>query len=251
MRGAGRDPRRCRTGLRRAGPRGPNLVAPLPFPGFVAYAPSLVELTLGGRTDTVQPFGAASPPGVSVAIFDAGTPFDPGRYGVGLIQDPPADGAGFVADHRGASPAFALAAGGVVPTTFTGYAGVGVSSGICLIGSPPSCPTAVTPVPMTWAGEAFALQLGDYEEDGSPDGLPFTATISAVPEPGSRLPGARGRRTRGRRGRRPAPVPPRRPATRALNGAPGGPRADGRVSRAPCAPRRPIGSGPAIPRPGV
>ena len=83
----------------------------------------------------MQPFDATHGAGVSVAIFDATTPFGPpGHYAVGLIQNPLADGAGIVADYLGATPAFTLASGGVVPTTFTGYVGVGVSSGVCTAG---------------------------------------------------------------------------------------------------------------------
>jgi hypothetical protein len=170
----------------------PNLVARIPFlpfpvPGFVAYRPSSVQLTIGGRAYALQPYDAANPAGVSVSIFDATTPFFPGLYGVGLIQDPAADGAGFIADFSGASPAYTLAAGGVVPTTYAGYNGVGVSSGACATGTPPNCPKAVTPIPMTWAGQSFGLVLGNYEEDLAPGAAPWTARIvtgpAVVPEP--------------------------------------------------------------------
>lgn len=167
--------------------RSPNLVARLPFPGFVAYTPSSVWLTLGGRTYAMQPFDATHAAGVSVAIFDGTTPFDlPGHYAVGLIQDPVADGAGIVADYTGAAAPFTLASGGVVPATFTGYFGVGVQSGVCTDGVGGECnANAVTPIPLTWSGQSFSLVLDSYDQDAGPDAPTFTARISAVPEPGT------------------------------------------------------------------
>jgi hypothetical protein len=90
----------------------PNLVASKPWPGFVAYEPTSLTLTVGGNTYQVQPYNAVQsstggPNGLAVAIFDYTTPFGnpagetPGTtpYGnhvsVGLIQDPFHDGAGF------------------------------------------------------------------------------------------------------------------------------------------------------------
>ncbi|GJG86091.1 hypothetical protein tb265_12720 [Gemmatimonadetes bacterium T265] len=165
---------------------GPNLAAPVGVPGFVAYTPSALQLTIGGRTYAVQASDAAHPTGLAVAIFDPTTPFGPpGRYGVGVIQNPLADGAGIVADFTGATPGFAVSSGGLVPTTFTGYAGVGVSSGVCLVGAPGSCQTlAVTPIPLTWDGQSFALTFGNYSDD-APGTPAYAASIAAVPEPGT------------------------------------------------------------------
>ncbi len=164
----------------------PNLVAGMVPPGFRAYTPSSVLLTMGGRTYTLQAFDAAHPAGVSVAIFDGTTPFGPpGHYAVGLIQDPVKDGAGIVPDFVGASPAYNLASGVVVPATFTGYFGVGVQSGVCTVGGGANCQAnAVTPIPMTWSGQSFGLVLGTYDDD-APGTAPYTASIAAVPEPGS------------------------------------------------------------------
>ncbi|GJG86474.1 hypothetical protein tb265_16550 [Gemmatimonadetes bacterium T265] len=168
-------------------PRSPNLAAPVGVPGFVAYTPSLVQLTLGGRTYSMEPFDALGPTGVSVAIFDGTTPFGPpGHYAVGLIQDPLADGAGIVPDYTGATPAFSLGSGGVVPATFTGYFGVGVQGGACVAGGGADCQQyAMTPIPMTWAGQSFSLLLGNYDEDATASGPTFTASLQAVPEPGA------------------------------------------------------------------
>lgn len=163
----------------------PNLVAPIGMPGFVAYTPIAVQLTIGGRTYAVQSFDAAHPTGVSVAIFDGTTPFGPpGHYAAGLIQNPLIDGAGIVADYTGATPAFTLGTG-VVPATFTGYFGVGVQGGACTMGGGPDCQAyATTPIPLTWSGQSFGLVLGNYD-DNAPDGATFTTTLAAVPEPGS------------------------------------------------------------------
>lgn len=160
-----------------------NHVAPIGVPGFVAYTPASVAFTLGGRTYAMAGYSTATPAGITVSIFDATTPFGPpGRYGVGIIQDPLLDGAGFVADYLGASPPFTIASGGVAPTTFTGYQGVGVQGGACLVGSPETgCEEyAVTPIPMTWAGQAFGLVLGNYVQEVA-EGRPYTARIAAVP----------------------------------------------------------------------
>ncbi|MDQ6925030.1 MAG: PEP-CTERM sorting domain-containing protein [Candidatus Eremiobacteraeota bacterium] len=165
----------------------PNLAAPVGIPGFVAYAPTSVTLTLGGRTYAVQPYDAALGLGASVAVFDGTTPFGPpSHYGVGLIQDPVADGAGIVADYVGATPAFTLGASGVVPTTFTGYFGVGVQSGVCTMGTGGECQAnAVMPIPLTWSGQSFALVLGTYDDNATPGGPTYTARLTAVPEPGT------------------------------------------------------------------
>lgn len=164
----------------------PNLVAPIGIPGFVAYTPSELRLTIGGRTYSMQGFDAAHPTGVSVAIFDRTTPFGvPNRYGVGIIQNPLADGAGFIADYMDATVPFMIGSTGLVPTTFTGYSGVGVSSGVCTVGTPASCQAhAVTPIPMTWNGQSFQLTFGNYEDDAPPTPV-FSATLVATPEPGT------------------------------------------------------------------
>ena len=163
-----------------------NLVAPIPFPGFVAYTPTAIQLTVGGRTYALQGFDAAHPTGVSVAIFDQTTPFGvPGRYGVGFIQNPLADGAGMIADYVGASPNFVIGATGLRATTFTGYSGVGVSSGVCTQGTGDNCQAhATTPIPMTFLGQPFSLVLGNYEDEAA-NSTTFTTALVAVPEPGT------------------------------------------------------------------
>lgn len=173
--------------------RTPNLVATLPFPpfvvpGFVAYAPSVARFTVDGRTYLMESFDATLRPlGIGVSIFDATTPFGPpNRYGVGFIQNPLLDGAGMIADYLGASPPFVIGTGGLTTTTFTGYQGVGVTSGVCVAGVPGNCQQyADTPIPLTWNGQGYALYLGSYEQHAAGGGPTFSASLQVVPEPGS------------------------------------------------------------------
>lgn len=115
----------------------PNLApasppAPLPFAGFRAYSPSLLTIDVENQTDTFDTFTTNPAAGATVAIFDLKS-FTPGRYAVGILQQPPQDGAGIIGDFSGASPDFT--ANALVATTFTGYNGVGYSSGVCLQGT--------------------------------------------------------------------------------------------------------------------
>jgi len=167
----------------------PNLVRFLPFAGFVAYAPSVANLTVGNVTYAVESFGSTTPLGIGVSIFDRTTPFGPpNHYAVGFIQDPLNDRAGIVGDYLGASPDFL--APSLVPTTFTGYFGVGVQGGKCLTNCPPAPPPGPetcenTPIPLTRGSTRYLLTLGNYDQDstGPNDPLAFTAQIRAVPEP--------------------------------------------------------------------
>ena len=130
-----------------------NFMAGSPFePGFVAYSPTWLNLTVGGKTYSVEPYSApppaftggnlSGPAGFTVAIYDYTTPFGnthggttetPGNtpnqnhISIGLLQDPPADGAGIMQDWLGSSPTFT--SNNLVSTTFTGAYGVGYGSG--------------------------------------------------------------------------------------------------------------------------
>ena len=169
----------------------PNLAPTFggPFGGFRAYSPSVATIQIAGRAYSIEP-GAANPSaGVTVAVFDRNS-FTPGRYGVGLIANPFADGSGFVGDFVSASPDFV--AGALTPTVFGDYAGVGHSSGVCTSGTAPACPHLVTPwVLHDAANLAWSLAIGNYEEDyqvlstpGATLGTLNTAVIlAAVPEP--------------------------------------------------------------------
>lgn len=115
----------------------PNLAphsppAPPPFAGFRAYAPSLATIAVGGKSYNIDTITTNPTAGITVAIFDQNS-FTPGRYGVGILQEPPQDGAGIIGDFLGASPNFTAAA--ITPTAFTGYFGVGYGSGVCLKGT--------------------------------------------------------------------------------------------------------------------
>jgi hypothetical protein len=168
----------------------PNLAPPSPpfpppFAGFRAYAPSLVTITIGAETYTIESITTNPTAGATVAIFDRNS-FTPGRYGVGIIQQPVQDGAGFVGDFMGASPDFTVNA--LTPTTFTNYAGVGYGSGVCLQGGGGNCQlNAVTPfVLRDGSNQVWSLTLGNYSED-YPVGPLNSAQLVAVPEPATML----------------------------------------------------------------
>ncbi len=176
----------------------PNLAPPLPpptpFAGFRAYSPSLAAIDIAGQTYTFDTFTTNPTAGLTVAIFDQNS-FTPGRYAVGILQQPPQDGAGIIGDFSGASPNFTVDA--QVATTFTGYNGVGYSSGVCLQGTGGNCQlAAITPFVLhSSTNQTFALTLGNYEEAytggsdvGTPGRIPGplnTAQLVAVPEPGT------------------------------------------------------------------
>ena len=176
----------------------PNLApasppGPPPFAGFRAYAPSLVTIDVGNQTYTVDSIAANATAGVAVAIFGQNS-FTPSRYAIGILQEPPQDGAGIVGDFQGASPDYTVDA--LTSTTFTGYTGVGHSSGVCLQGTGGNCQlAAVTPLALhDSANQTWALTLGNYEEayPGGPDagsgrmpGPLNGAQLVATPEPGT------------------------------------------------------------------
>ena len=161
---------------------------PPPFAGFRAYEPTQATITVSGTTYSFETISQNPTAGLTVAIFDQNS-FTPGRYAVGILQQPPLDGAGIIADFSGASPDFTAAAIG--PTVFTGYNGVGYGSGVCLQGSGANCQlNAVTPFVLD--NGQFTLTLGNYEENypGGQDvgagGIPGplnTVELIAVPEP--------------------------------------------------------------------
>lgn len=143
----------------------PNLAPSFggPFNGFRAYAPSSATISIAGVSYGIEAATSNPAAGVTVAIFDRNS-FTPGRYGIGLIADPMGDGAGIVGDFVSASPNFTVSA--LTPTVFTDYFGVGHGSGVCLSGTPPACPHAVTPwVLRDSSNVAWSLSLGNYEED--------------------------------------------------------------------------------------
>jgi hypothetical protein len=168
----------------------PSPPAPPPFGGFRAYAPSLVTIEINGQTFTMDTINTNPTAGVTVAIFDQNS-FNTGRYGIGILQEPPLDGAGFVGDFSGASPGFA--ANALVGTTYTGYNGVGYGSGVCQGGPGVNC--AITPFVLhNAANQTWALQFGNYEEvypggadggGGGPGGPLNQAQLVALPEPGT------------------------------------------------------------------
>ena len=170
----------------------PSPHAPPPFAGFRSYSPSMATIQVGGQTYTIENFDTNPNAGLTVAIFDQ-TSFTPGRYGVGILAQPPQDGAGIIADFSGASPNFTVSA--LTGTTFTGYNGVGYGSGVCLQGTGGNCQqNAVTPFVLhDSANNAWSLTLGNYEEaypggadaGTAPAGPLNSVQIVAIPEPGT------------------------------------------------------------------
>lgn len=162
-----------------------NYVSSLPLflqAGWVSYSPTSATLSVGGETYSVDDFASNPASGVAVAIFDQATIFEPGFYGVGFIQDPIADGSGIVGDFRGASPGFT--ASNLVSTTFTGYRGAGFSAGTH---NPPGSGPLVEarPITLRQGSDVFLLRLGDRTEQFA-DGAPLhSASLTAVPEPGT------------------------------------------------------------------
>jgi hypothetical protein len=170
----------------------PNLLPPaFPFLGFVAYVPTSATIQIGGATYNIETAATNATAGVTVSIFDRTQIFNPGRYGIGLIANVLADGAGIVGDFSGASPEFTVNA--LTATTFTDYFGVGHGSGPCITGNPPACPHLDTPwVLRDNSNAAWNLTIGNYEEDypalhpgsnATEVGPLNTAVITAVPEP--------------------------------------------------------------------
>lgn len=158
----------------------PNLAPPI-FPGFVAYSPISATLNVDGKIFNFATYTQNPTAGITVAVFDQNTPFGPGHYAAGFLQNPTQDGAGFIGDWLSATPGFSAAH--LVPTVFTDYVGVGYGSGVDPHnGNPP----AVTPIPLTnSSGHSYSLTLGNYDENFSQGGIQNTANIQAVPEASS------------------------------------------------------------------
>ncbi|WP_375427277.1 PEPxxWA-CTERM sorting domain-containing protein [uncultured Sphingomonas sp.] len=159
---------------------GPNLVAALPFPGFVAYAPTSATISILGQNYRV--IGATEDPayGIGIALFDRSNVFFPGIYGVGFIANPSQDGAGIIGDFASASPGFSVA--NPTSTVFSDFAGAGYLAGIgCAPPDPRPC--TASPIALIGSGGAsFGLGLVTGERVG---GLSHSASLTAVPEPGT------------------------------------------------------------------
>lgn len=150
--------------------------------GWAAYSPTSATLSTGGQVYSVDDFASNPTSGISVAIFDQNTIFEPGFYGVGFIQDPVADGSGIVGDFSSANPNFTVS--NMVSTTFAGYRGAGFSAGIhSMPGSGPLI--EARPITLRQGGDVFLLRLGDRTEEFSQGAPLHTASLTAIPEPGT------------------------------------------------------------------
>lgn len=158
----------------------PNLVAAIPVPGFVAYAPSSATITIQG--DNYRVVGAAEDPeyGVGIALFDRSNVFFPGVYGIGFIANPLEDGAGIIGDFTAASPDFSVT--NVISTSFSGFDGAGYLAGI---GCAPPDPRPCVPRPIALIGSGGAAFSLGFENGDRPGGLAHSASLTAIPEPGT------------------------------------------------------------------
>jgi hypothetical protein len=158
-----------------------NLAPPFFYPHFVAYSPISASIAIAGQTYRVTTAAEDPLNGVAVTIFDRETPFVPNRYGIGFIQDVPADGAGIVADFVAASPDFI--ASNLVATIFEDFQGTGFRPGPPVTPGDFAGPAQVRPIPLWTNSDQYHLTLHLGEQDFA-DGAPLnTAVITAIPEP--------------------------------------------------------------------
>jgi hypothetical protein len=182
------------------------------FQGFNAYAPLSVTLAVGGVTYSVETYGQNSTTGFTVALFDKTSIFSVEPDGsthvaAGFLQNPPADGAGIIADFTNSNPNFLVTNLVNADYSSTNYFGVGFGSGPCPYGPGPggTClpqtpggpipPNTVVPIPLD--GGVYSLTLGTYDLNnpanlgltGFPPGFfvnpndnLFSATLT-IPEP--------------------------------------------------------------------
>jgi hypothetical protein len=167
------------------------------IPGFFnAYVPQSITLSVGGTTYSVATISQSALQGFTVAIFETGA-F--GHVGAGFLANPPADGAGIIGDFLASSPTITLPDLVSANYTAANYFGVGVASGPCPGANsngaclPLGTPNNVVPIPVD--GGLYSLTLGNYSltnplyehVPGIPPSTfnptPFTATLTAVPEP--------------------------------------------------------------------
>ena len=157
-----------------------NLVAPVGMPGFVAYSPISATLTVSGQVYSFMTYAQNPAQGISIAVFDASTPFGPpGHYAVGVLQNPLADGAGIIGDFASVSSPFT--ANSLHSTVFTGYTGVGTGSGPDLHDG--HGPTTVPILLSGTGGNVYNLTLGNYDEEFADGSVQNTAVIHALPVP--------------------------------------------------------------------
>lgn len=166
------------------------------LPGFTAYEPTSILLTVGGKSFSVETNSQSPTSGLTVAIFDSTGMFGPPFHvAAGFIANPAADGAGIVGDWTASSPSFTLPSLVSADYTTANYFGVGFGSGPCPM--PPPGPGGAcvpagdvnTTVPIPLDGGLYALTLGEYSLNSPSSGIPvdqnpnlFSAQLT-VPEP--------------------------------------------------------------------
>jgi hypothetical protein len=180
------------------------------FPGFNAYSPYWVNLTVGGTTYAVQTYSQDPMTGFTVALFDKTSMFSVELDGSlhvasGFLQNPPADGAGIISDWTDSTPNFLVS--NPVSATYTAadWYGVGFGAGPCPVPPPGpgglceplGTPNTTVPIPLSGGLELTLAQGGLNQYDlnlpsnyaidpvdyPNPTDFPFTASLTVVPEP--------------------------------------------------------------------
>jgi len=180
------------------------------FSGFNAYSPDWVNLTVGTTTYGVQTYSENPNTGFTVALFDKTSIFSQeldGSYHVaaGFLQNPPLDGAGIISDWTTSTPYFLVTNPVSAIYTSSDWYGVGFGAGPCPppgpgpggLCQPPGTANNVVPILLSGGLELTLAQGGlnsydlnlpaNYAMDPvdypNPTDFPFTASLTAIPEP--------------------------------------------------------------------
>lgn len=167
------------------------------YPGFNAYGPSSVTLTVGGQVYSVETYGQSSTSGLTVALFDP--TYGAGHVAAGFLANPPHDGAGIIGDFTSSTPTLDLSNLAQYPSyqwPTSAYFGVGFGSGPCPSGFDPASGACIpstdmnTVVPIPLDGDQYELTLGTYDLNNPSNTIPvnpnfnlFSASLTSVPEP--------------------------------------------------------------------
>ena len=154
----------------------PSNVAFNLYPGFYAYSPLSVTLTIyptgmSSQSFTVQTYSQSHTTGFTVAIFDSTYAAGSGHFAAGFLQDPPNDGAGIIGDWLTGDPPPSWTVSNLTNYEWTtsSYFGVGFASGRCPNSFDPATGACIpsadenTIVPIPLDGGLYDLTLGVYD----------------------------------------------------------------------------------------